>query len=129
MVAGGVVLVGGLAWMALKPSPAPQATPASLGTPPAQVTEGAHDDQAKAGALVGPGTTAAPPPLPAPSTQDTLAVPVPAPAPAVAAPAAVPPAAVTRPAETSKPAPTPAAPKPAAPKPQKTAPTLNDLLD
>ena len=133
-----VVLVAGLAWMALKPGAAPKAEKAATtdnGTP-AQVQDDSHDDRAKADSLVGPAGQGAL--LPAARTPDASPAPLEV-APAVApivAPAAVAPVApvapvtTARPAEPSKPAASKPAPAPAKPAPQKAKPsTLNDLLD
>lgn len=128
-----VVLVAGLAWMALKPSAAPKAEKAATsdsGTP-AQVQDASHDDRAKADSLVGPAGQGAL--LPAARTPDASPAPLevaPAVAPIVAPAAVAPvaPVAATRPAEPSKPA--ASKPAPAKPAPQKAKPsTLNDLLD
>lgn len=126
-----VVLVAGLAWMALKPSAAPKAATAASTTDngtPAQVQDASHDDRAKADSLVGPAGQGAL--LPAARTPDASPAPLEV-APAVApivAPAAVAPVATARPAEPSKPA--ASKPAPAKPAPQKAKPsTLNDLLD
>ena len=131
-----VVLVAGLAWMALKPGAAPKAEKAATtdsGTP-AQVQDDSHDDRAKAGSLVGPAGQGAM--LPAARTPDASPAPVEV-APAVApivAPAAVAPVAPVAPAPTARPAepskPAASKPTPAKPAPQKAKPsTLNDLLD
>lgn len=139
IAAAGVVLLAGLAWMALKPSPAPRAAATNGGnTPAAHVPEDAHDDRAKAGALVGPTPIAAPTtpataapldaPLVAPSVSSSASAGTAVP---IAAPASNAP---VRAVEANKPAPSkPVAapqptPKPAA-KPNKNGPTLNDLLD
>lgn len=133
-----VVLVAGLAWMALKPGAAPKAEKAATtdsGTP-AQVQDDSHDDRAKAGSLVGPAGQGAM--LPAARTPDASPAPLgvaPAVAPIVAPAAVAPvtpvaPAPTARPAEPSKPAASKPAPAPAKPAPQKAKPsTLNDLLD
>ncbi|MEG2046384.1 MAG: hypothetical protein RR100_06000 [Comamonas sp.] len=137
IAAVGVVLVAGLAWMALKPSAAPQAETAATtdSSTPAQVQDGSHDDRAKAESLVGPASQgglvpAVRTPDIAPASPAPIAV-VPAAAPVVAPTAVAPaaPVATARPAEPSKPAASKPAPAPAKPAPPKAKPSLNDLLD